>query len=165
MSTKKKASFFDIVSVSKEVVFTDAADNEIVIPVYGVGMAKIAGLLLRFPVLQQMFSGEEIEMSALTVAGEGAITAALCAATRQKETEEIAEALGRIPLDIQFDIIAASIELTMPEGFGPFVEKIRALGEKMNLTMISESVQNSMPPLTGGAGLNGQRQAPPMAAE
>jgi hypothetical protein len=54
-----------------------------------------------------------------------AVIAAGCGYPGDQAAENVA---GQLSLDAQVDILAATSRLTLPGGFGPFVEKLTALG-------------------------------------
>jgi hypothetical protein len=59
----------------------------------------------------------------------GDVVAAIIAAGTGAPGDEAAEwAADRLSVDEQADLLVAIIELTMPRGLGPFVEKLSRLG-------------------------------------
>lgn len=100
------------------------------IDVYGLTLEEIIAFIGRFPdVLDVITETEETTDRQIigTLIGQSPkIVAALIAlVVHQPEAEEGARTL---PPGDQLDIIKAAIELTMPRGFGPFVEMLRGLG-------------------------------------
>ena len=59
-----------------------------------------------------------------------AIIAAGCGYPGDNTAETIA---GSLSLDIQADFLAAILRLTLPNGVGPFVEKLTALGSLLGV--------------------------------
>jgi hypothetical protein len=113
----------DLAPVVEKVTIGDAY-----IEVPGISATGIALLLLRFPQLGAMAIDEEsLKTGNLLALGEeivGAIGAAGCGYPNNKEAEAKFASLG---VGVQVDILDAIIRMTMPEGFGPFVEKLKNL--------------------------------------
>lgn len=98
------------------------------IKVNGVGLSGVAYLLDRFPEFRKMMSGQEIEMSKLTAGGGDLVSAIIAAGTGEAgdaDAEAIAAALS---IDEQVSLLEPILKLTLPEGVGPFVEKLNRLG-------------------------------------
>src|SRR6516225_2818483 len=90
--------------------------------VNGLSLAEFTGLLTRFPILDDWFSGKKKDLSTgdLLMAGNpavGAIIAAGCGHPSDPQWESEAAAL---PAQHQARFLASIVSLTMPRGFGPF---------------------------------------------
>ena len=93
------------------------------IAVHGVSATGLAYLIRRFPELLSGGIGVEMLMS---VGGEA--VAAVIACGCGYHGNEVAEGkAASFSLDVQADLLAAILRLTMPQGVGPFVEKLAAL--------------------------------------
>lgn len=102
------------------------------VSVNGVSAAGLAHLLGRFPELRALMSGQEVGTEQLIAMG-GDVVGAIIAAGCGYPANEKAEQIGRtLPVGDQADILAAILKLTMPQGVGPFVEKLTALGTVLN---------------------------------
>ncbi len=98
------------------------------IEVTGVSAKGVAQLLLRFPELRALISGRDVGLDQLLALG-GDIIAAVIAAGCGQAGDELAEAAaGRLGLDDQAELLAAIMALTMPQGLGPFVDKLARMG-------------------------------------
>jgi len=98
------------------------------VAVHGVSAKGLAYLLGRFPDLRRLMTGQEVGVDQLLASGGeavGAIIAAGCGAPGEESAEAIA---GSLSIDVQADLLAAILRLTLPRGIGPFVEKLTALG-------------------------------------
>lgn len=101
------------------------------IDVYGLTLEEIIAFIGRFPdvldvIITETEQTTDRQVISTLIAQSPKIVAALIAlVVHQPEAEEGARAL---PPGDQLDIIKAAIELTMPRGFGPFVEMLRGLG-------------------------------------
>ncbi len=118
----------DIVPATESVV----AGGESV-TVHGVSASGIAHLLGRFPDLLTLMAGKEIGTEKLIAMGGeavGAIIAAGCGYPGNSNAESIA---SRLPVGEQTDLLSAILRLTMPQGVGPFVEKLAMLGGILNV--------------------------------
>ncbi len=114
------------------------------VTVYGVTPEGFFLLLHKFPVLQEMFSGgdKEVSMDALRSVGAECVAYALAVATTsrsymtQKEWIDIVEATANIVLNVNANaqrmLFQATIRLTFPEGIGPFMLGVDALTESIN---------------------------------
>jgi hypothetical protein len=128
----------DLAPVAEKVTIGDAY-----IDVPGISATGIALLLLRFPQLGALAIDEEtLKSGNLLALGEeivGAIGAAGCGYPNNREAEAKFAALG---VGVQVDILDAIIRMTMPEGFGPFVEKLK----KLTAVFRSEPEGTASPP-------------------
>lgn len=95
--------------------------------VTGLSAEAITDMLVRFPDLRRLFSGVSVEGDALmTVLGKavGPVIAAGLGSFGDAEEEAAAMAL---PLADQVRLARATLEITFPEGIGPFVEEMAGL--------------------------------------
>lgn len=98
------------------------------VPVYGVSAKGIALLLARFPELRELMSGREVGIDKLLDMGGDAVAAIIAAGCGFPGDEAQEAAAERLPVELQADLLAPILRLTMPNGVGPFVEKLAALG-------------------------------------
>lgn len=97
------------------------------VTVHGVSAKGLAHLLARFPELRKLMTGQEVEVDQILAMGGDAV-AAIIAAGCGYPGDDAAEAIaGNLSLDIQADLLAAILRLTLPRGIGPFVEKLTGL--------------------------------------
>ena len=94
------------------------------IAVHGVSATGLAYLIRRFPELLSGGIGVEMLMS---VGGE-AVAAVIACGCGYLGNEDAEAKAASFSLDVQADLLAAILRLTMPQGVGPFVEKLSALG-------------------------------------
>jgi hypothetical protein len=98
------------------------------VAVHGISAKGLAYLLGRFPDLRRLMTGQDVGVDQLLVSG-GEAVAAIIAAGCGSPGEEYAEAVaGNLSIDVQADLLAAILRLTLPRGIGPFVAKLTALG-------------------------------------
>lgn len=105
------------------------------LPVYGVSAAGVAYLLGKFPELRKLLTGYSMDQDKLlSLAPEviAAVIASGCGVPGDKDAEAIAATLS---VNEQYDLVAAIWRLTMPDGVGPFVQKLAALGEQAKVTV------------------------------
>lgn len=102
------------------------------IEVYGVSAKGVAMLLGRFPELRMMMSGKEVKADRLMEMGGDAVSAIIAAGIGFPGDEEQENAAARLPITAQADLLEAILRLTLPNGLGPFVEKLTALGAVLN---------------------------------
>lgn len=99
------------------------------IEVVGISAKGLLILLQRFPEVRKLVAsrGQDVQAADLMKLGSdvvAVIIASGCGKPGDKKFEEKAATLGA---GEQLDLIAAIIKLTMPQGVGPFVEKLAGL--------------------------------------
>jgi len=98
------------------------------VSVHGISAKGFAQLLGRFPELRKLMTGQEVEIEQLMAMGGdvvAAIIAAGCGCPGDQHAENVADGLA---IEVQLDLLSATLRLTLPGGFGPFVEKLNVLG-------------------------------------
>ena len=98
------------------------------IEVTGVSAKGVAQLLLRFPELRALISGREVGLDQLLALGGDIVAAVIAAGCGQAGDAQAEAAAGRLGLDDQAELLAAIMTLTMPQGIGPFVDKLARMG-------------------------------------
>ena len=90
--------------------------------VNGLSLAEFAGLLTRFPVLDDIFAGKkkEVAISDVLMAGNPAIGAIIAAGCGHPGDEKWETEAAALPAQHQVQFLAPIVSLTMPRGFGPF---------------------------------------------
>lgn len=96
--------------------------------VRGVSAKGLAHLLGRFPELRKLMTGQEVKLEELMTMGGDAVAAIIAAGCGYPGNETAEDVAGKIPLGAQADLLAAVLRLTLPQGVGPFVEKLTLLG-------------------------------------
>ena len=98
------------------------------ITITGVSARGIASLLARFPELRALVTGREVALDELLKLGGDVIAAIIAAGTGTPGDAQTEAAADNLTLEEQADLLAAIVELTMPRGLGPLVEKLSRLG-------------------------------------
>ena len=98
------------------------------ITITGVSARGIAFLLARFPELRAVMTGREVALDDLLKLGGDVIAAIIAAGTGAPGNTQAEAAADNLTLEEQADLLAAIVELTMPRGLGPLVEKLSRLG-------------------------------------
>lgn len=101
------------------------------VSVYGVSARGIAYLAAKYPEVKKVLAGKEFKgvsperLVDLVPDAIASIIAAGCGMPGDKKAEAIAD---KLPTGDQVNLLTEIIRLTMPDGFGPFVERLRAVG-------------------------------------
>ena len=98
------------------------------ITITGVSARGIASLLARFPELRALVTGREVALDELLKLGGDVIAAIFAAGTGTPGDAQTEAAADNLTLEEQADVLAAIVELTMPRGLGPLVERLSRLG-------------------------------------
>jgi hypothetical protein len=98
------------------------------VAVHGVSAKGVAHLLGRFPELRKLMTGQEVEAEQLMAIGGDAVAAIIAAGCGYPGDDQAEAVAGKLAIDAQTDLLAAILRLTLPQGVGPFVEKLTALG-------------------------------------
>ena len=98
------------------------------VAVHGVSAKGVAHLMGRFPELRMLMTGQEVQTEQLLAMGGDAVAAIIAAGCGYPGDEKAEAVAGRLSIDAQADLLAATLRLTLPVGLGPFVEKLTALG-------------------------------------
>lgn len=98
------------------------------VAVHGLSAEGIAYILARFSVARELFAGRDVNLDADAIAklAPEAVNAIIAAGTGYPNNPEAEAVAAKLPAGTQLDLLAAIVEVTMPGGVGPFVEKLRA---------------------------------------
>lgn len=129
--------------------------------IYGISAEGFASLMSRFPQIEKALSGQTLNNKDILKMGPeviGAFIAAGCGSIGDQKAEKVARGL---PVAIQLDMAEAIVNLTFPGGFGPFVEKLWAIGEAVQgatrrLPSLPGQSRNSSQADTSGPGATPQ---------
>ncbi len=117
------------------------------VPVYGVSAHGIAYLLSRFPELGDIVAQREtdIDPSTLMRIVPDAITSIIAAGTGYPGNQQAEEVAGRLGADLQLDFLKVIIELTMPKGVHPFLEKFSATMQALDVSVKVQGTPSPSP--------------------
>ncbi|RWC29846.1 MAG: hypothetical protein EOS70_23445 [Mesorhizobium sp.] len=97
------------------------------VEVSGVSAGGIVAMIARFPEFRMLMTGKDVDVASLVSMGGDAVAAIIAAGVGFPGDEAQEAAAARLPLEAQADILAAIIKVTLPNGIGPFLEKLTAL--------------------------------------
>lgn len=100
------------------------------LPVFGVSAKGIAILMERFPEVQKMLAGDSagITPSAILAKAPEAVAFLIAAGCGHPGEADHEAAAAKLAAGDQMAILEKVFALTMPQGVGPFFEKLMALG-------------------------------------
>jgi hypothetical protein len=113
------------------------------IEVRGIPLRAACALLTRFPRLWDMIEQRgvsEVSLAALAELVPDAIEPILAAGTGNAGDAQAEARAAELDIQTQADLFAPIMELTMPRGFGPFVETLTRLAGMFSL---GTAIQNS----------------------
>ena len=118
-------SLLDIANQQKTVTIREKD-----VAVFGISAQDIVYLFGKFPELRLLMSGKQADLTPETLLklAPGAVAAAIAAGTGSAGDEQAEAVAARLGLGEQLDLLAAIFDLTFPQGVGPFVQKLDALG-------------------------------------
>jgi hypothetical protein len=112
------------IAPSGEVVKVWGADLDIP----GLSAAGLVHLWTHFPALQGLFdSGKAADPQSIMEAAPGAIAAIIAAGTGAPGCPQSEAQAAKMPIDSQLEVLTAIVRVSMPQGLGPFVERLMAL--------------------------------------
>ena len=120
-------SLIDIAPTTETVDVQGAA-----VAVHGISAKGVAYVLGRFPELRRLMSGQTVDVEQLMAMGGDAVAAIIAAGCGYPADEKAEAVAGSLAIDIQADLLAAILRVTLPSGLGPFVEKLTALGSVLD---------------------------------
>lgn len=126
------ATLLDIATVSELVLVPGPGGKKQDLEVFGVSAEGIAMLFNRFPEIRALITGKTLERDKLAKLAAPAIAAVIAASCGTPGDKKAELAASRLPLSAQMDVLEATVKLTMPDGMGPFVERLTALAGMLN---------------------------------
>lgn len=123
------------------VSLTDIAPSTRVVPVdgvpvsvFGVSALGVAALLTDFPGLKDLITGGRAAFNAKTMetVAPGAVAAIIAAGCGQPGQADAIMAASRLPIGTQLEFLNVIIELTMPDGLGPFMEALDGIVTRLD---------------------------------
>ena len=115
------------------------------ITVTGVSARGIAHLLSRFPELRALMTGREVALDDLLKLGGDVVCAIIAAGTGSPGDHAAETAADNLSLEEQADLLGAVVELTMPRGLSPLVEKLSRLGLMAGASSATQATTSRAP--------------------
>lgn len=117
------------------------------ITVQGISSANALAIFKRFPKLLKMVNG--FDMATFVEVAPDAAAAIIATATGNFGDAAAEENASKIVLEVQYDLLEAIGRLTFKNGFGPFVERIMALGRNVpNFVNSGKAMDTNSPPVS-----------------
>lgn len=115
------------------------------IEVPGISAEGIAYLFHRFPIIRQLISGKNADLSpeALAKLAPDAVAAILAAGTGNPNNPKAEQVAAKLGAEDQLALLEAIVGETMPAGVAPFVERFSALFQKLGVESTNIPVGNS----------------------
>ncbi|MBB2698961.1 UNVERIFIED_ORG: hypothetical protein GGI66_003638 [Rhizobium esperanzae] len=136
------AGLLDIAAVTETVTI-----NGTKVDVPGISADGIAHLLARFPEFRMAMTGRGVEVDRWIEIGGDAAAAIIAAGVGHFGETEYEDAARRLGIEAQADLIEAILKVTMPSGFGPFVQKLTGglnlVGGQSNMAPATKSPRGS----------------------
>jgi hypothetical protein len=137
----------------------DIAPLQRTVPVQGVEVAvsgisalAIAQMMGRFPEVRNLLGGKSADITAerLFEAVPEAVAVIIAAGCGRADDEALQAKAASLPLEVQFELVTVILELTVPSGVGPFVQKLRGLMGGLGITSLTNASAD------GGKGRGGK---------
>lgn len=104
------------------------------VPVTGVTLRMVAGLMAKSPVLGAMIGGGTVDAAQLAGAAPDAVTALVTAAIGRPGDAAAEAKFDGLPLGLQAQFLDAAIRVTFPEGIGPFKDRLLRLASALTVS-------------------------------
>lgn len=94
---------------------------------FGVSAAGIAMLIGRFPEISDLLMGQapkDITLARILEVAPGAVAVIIAAGTGAPGDAKAEEVASSFPLELQYNLLEAIVDLTMPSGIGPFIDRL-----------------------------------------
>ena len=105
--------------------------------VTGVSLRSVAGLMVRFSVLAELFGGGPVEANKMLAAAPDAVSAVIAAAIGRAGDDAAEKKIDDLPLGTQADLLDAAIRLTFPRGIGPFRDRLVQLASSLTVAPLA----------------------------
>jgi len=128
----------DLVAHTEEVAYGDGSFT-----VRGLTILQIATLLKRFPDLLRFLGTGKMETDAIAALAPDLIAAIIATGCGEPEAED---KVGLLPIGVQADVMAAIVRLTIPQGFGPFVDALTLMAENAGTVSDGKDQATNLPP-------------------
>ena len=129
MATEQGLSLADIGAPHEQVSIGDQK-----LDVYGLSVESLIELLQRFPEIGKWLAPGVVDMKEMLVACPKVVRAIIASSTGTPGDMKVEDVAAKLSIEVQLDILEATIRLTFKDGFGPFVQRIAVLAS------IAESV-------------------------
>jgi hypothetical protein len=103
------------------------------VSVAGVSAKGVAYLLGRFPEMRKLMVGLTVEANQLMAMGGDAVASIIAAGCGHPGDEKAESVAAMLAVDTQADLLAAILRMTLPQGLGPFVDKLTTLGQVLDV--------------------------------
>lgn len=113
-------------------------DAQVTVDLHGVSALGIAKLLGLFPQLRALMTGQEVEFSAAqlaTLAPEALAAIIALGAAPIADFDKASAAAAALALPDQLTLVQGVLEVTLPGGVGPFMERLAALADGLGVTV------------------------------
>jgi hypothetical protein len=109
------------------------------VAVPGISVHGVAALLDRFPDLRRIVTGQSVNITPewLITNVPDAIAAVIAAGTGYPGDEQAESVASSLALENQTELLETILEVTLPNGVSPFMERLRKLAQRLGVEATS----------------------------
>lgn len=123
------------IALASEIVKVNGKDYKVA----GIPFAVLLDLIARFPNIGAVLTGGVVNALDVMKFGGPAVASIIAGGFGKAGDEQVEASALAMPLETSLDFILAILKATMPNGAGPFVEKINAIRKIVQVEEVAEA--------------------------